>query len=120
MRKERLYHRRRFSEDDLLLMFRSITAPGVILCVGLALLGPPFFLLDQARAQTTFKADYVISLARITVGNAVVRADISSNVCAISASGRACCAMRLLINGDGNLTSRGSVAAIVSYQARLC
>lgn len=109
MYKGRSYHRRRFSEDELILMFRSLTASGVIFCAGLALLGPPFFLLDQARGQTAFKADYVISFARITVGNATVRADISSNAYAISASGRAGGAMRLLANGDGDLTSRGSV-----------
>jgi hypothetical protein len=38
MCKERLYNRRRFSEDELILMFRSLIAPGVILCAGLALL----------------------------------------------------------------------------------
>ena len=107
MYKERSYHRRRSSEDDL--MLRSLTAPGLILCAGLALVGPSFLRLNQAGAQTTFKADYVISFARITVGNAVVRADVSSNVYAISASGRAGSAMRLLVNGDGNLTSRGAV-----------
>jgi len=107
MYKERSYHRRRSSEDDL--MLRSLTAPGLILCAGLALVGPSFLRLNQAGAQTTFKADYVISFARITVGNAVVRADVSSNVYAISASGRTGGAMRLLVNGDGNLTSRGAV-----------
>jgi hypothetical protein len=82
----------------------------VFLCAGLPLLGPLFLRLDQADAQTTFKADYVISFAHITVGNAVVRADIGSNAYVISASGHAGGAMRLLADGDGDLTSRGSVA----------
>jgi hypothetical protein len=62
MYKERSYHRRRSSEDDL--MLRSLTAPGLILCAGLALVGPSFLRLNQAGAQTTFKADYVMSFAR--------------------------------------------------------
>jgi hypothetical protein len=81
----------------------------VFLCAGLALLGPPFLLLERAYAQTTFKADYVISFARIRVGSAIVRADIGSNAYAISASGHAGGAIRLLVDGDGSLISRGSV-----------
>ena len=38
-------------------------------------------------APTAFKADYVISLARIPVGNAIVRPDIDSHTFAVSASG---------------------------------
>jgi hypothetical protein len=56
-----------------------------------------------------FGAEYVISFARITVGNAIVRADISGNAYAVFASGHAGGAMRLLADGEGNLTSRGSV-----------
>jgi hypothetical protein len=110
MYKERLYRRRRFSRDELMAICHSITASGVFLYAGLALVGAPFVLCEQAYAQTTFKADYVISFARITVGNAIVRADIGSNAYVISASGHAGGAMRLLADGDGNLTSRGSVA----------
>ena len=91
-----LYNRRRFTI-------------GVILCAGPAFFAPPFLLLGQANAQATFKADYLISFAHITVGNAVVRADISNNTYEISASGRTGGAMRLLANGDGNLRSRGSL-----------
>src|SRR5689334_18464247 len=110
MCKERSYDRRRFSKDGPVWLFRSLTAPGVILCAGFVVLGPPFFLFDQARAQTTFKADYVISFARITVGNAIVHADIGSSAYAISANGHAGGAMRLLVDGDANLTSRGFVS----------
>jgi Protein of unknown function (DUF3108) len=109
MCKQRLYRRCRFSKDELILIFRSLTAWSVILYGGLALLGPPFLLVRQAYAQTTLKAEYVISFARITVGNAIVRADISDSAYAIFASGHAGGAMRLLADGDGNLTSRGSV-----------
>jgi len=97
-------------EDGLISMLSSLTVPRVLLCATLALLGPPFFHLDHACAQTTFKADYIISFARITVGHAAVRADIGGNAYAISASGRAGGAMRLLVEGDANLISRGSVA----------
>jgi hypothetical protein len=109
MCKEHLYRRCRFSRDEPIWIFRSLTASRVILCSGLALLGLPFLLLGQAYAQTTFRADYVISFARITVGNAIVRADVSGNAYAVFASGHAGGAMRLLADGDGNLTSRGSV-----------
>jgi hypothetical protein len=110
MCKERPHRRRRFSKDERISIFRTVTAFGVFLRAGLALLGPPLLLVEQAYAQTSFKADYVISFARITVGSAVVRAEIGSNAYAISASGHAGGVIRFLVDGDGNLISRGSVA----------
>jgi len=91
------------------MMFRSLTAQGGILYAGLALLTPVFLPYDHAHAQTRFEADYVISFARITVGNVAVTADIDSAAYAISANGRVGGAIRLLANGEGNLTTRGTI-----------
>jgi hypothetical protein len=107
MCKERLY---RFSKNERRSIFHMVKAFGVFLCAGLTLLGPTLLLPEQAYAQTSFNADYVISFARITVGSATVRAEIGSNAYAISASGQAGGIIRLLVDGDGNLISRGSVA----------
>jgi hypothetical protein len=92
------------------MMLGSRTARGAILCAGLALLAPNFLLDDRARAQTHFQADYVISFARITVGNVSIGADIGSAAYAISASGRVGGAIRLLVNGDAHLTTRGTIS----------
>src|SRR5262249_50097206 len=94
--------RRRLSKDERILIFRSAAASGVILRAGLT-------FVQQAHAQSSFKAEYVISFARITVGGAIIRADIGGNAYAISASGHAGGVMSLLADGDGNLASRGFV-----------
>jgi len=91
------------------MIFRSLTAQGAIVCAGLVLLAPVFLLHDHAHAQTRFEADYVISFAPITVGNVAVTADIDSAAYAISANGRVGGAIRLLANGEGNLTTRGTI-----------
>ena len=93
------------------MMFRSLTVRGAILYAGLALVTPVFFLHDHAHAQTKFEADYVVSFARITVGNIAVTADIDSAAYAISASGRVGGAIRLLANGEGHLTTRGTITS---------
>lgn len=93
------------------MMFRSPTVQSAILYAGLALLTPVFFLYDHAHAQTKFEADYVVSFARIAVGNVAVTADIDSAAYAISASGRVGGAIRLLANGEANWTTRGIITS---------
>jgi hypothetical protein len=104
-------NRLRCLEDELKTMLRSLTVRGAILYAGLAFLIPVFFLHDHASAQSRFEADYVVSFARITVGNIAVTADIDSAAYAISASGRVGGAIRLLANGEGHLTTRGTITS---------
>jgi len=101
---------RRWLKDELKMMPRPLAHPGVILSAGLALLAPFFLFDDRASAQTNFHADYVISFARITVGDVAVNGDISGAAYAISASGRIGGAARLLANGEAHLTTRGTTA----------
>jgi hypothetical protein len=97
-------------EDEPKMVFRSLTARGAILCAGVALFAPIFLLDDRASAETYFQADYAISFARITVGNVAVSADVGSAEYVMSANGRVGGAMRLLMNGQAHLATRGTLA----------
>lgn len=94
------------------MMFRSLTVRDVVLCVGAALLAPIFLLDDRAQAQVHFQADYVVSFARIKVGDVAVSADIGSAAYAISANGRVGGAIRLLADGEAHLATRGTIAGV--------
>ena len=96
------------------MILRSIiarTAQGANLCAGLALLAPVVLLHDHAHAQTRLEADYVISFARISVGNVSVTTDIDSAVYSISASGRVGGAARMLAEGEANLNTHGTITS---------
>jgi len=88
----------------------SVRRAGVIPCAGLVLLASVSLLDDRACAQANFHADYIISFARIAVGNVSLTADIGSAGYEMSATGRVGGAMRLLANGEAHLTARGTTA----------
>jgi len=81
-----MYRRHRFSQDEPISIFHSFTASGAFL-VPASPSGAGFVALRASIAPAAFKADYVISFARITVSNAIARPDIGSNAYAVSASG---------------------------------
>src|SRR3954463_7966551 len=64
---------------------------------------------DQASAQGRLEANYSISAARITVGNASVTADIGETEYMVSMSGRGSGIMRILASGDGTLQVQGQI-----------
>jgi Protein of unknown function (DUF3108) len=88
----------------------SVRRAGVIPCAGLALLASVFLFDDRACGQANFHADYIISFARIAVGNVSLAADIGGARYEMSATGRVGGAMRLLANGEAHLTARGTTA----------
>lgn len=83
--------------------FRSIRAIlGTIVAVA-ALTHEPAF------AQGRLEANYSISAARITIGNASVTAQIGETEYSASMTGRGSGVMRILASGDGNMTVQGQV-----------
>jgi hypothetical protein len=64
---------------------------------------------DAAFAQGRFEANYSISAARITIGNASVTAEIGETEYTASMTGRGAGVMRILASGDGNLQVQGHI-----------
>jgi hypothetical protein len=64
---------------------------------------------EPAIAQGRFEANYSISAARITIGNASVTAQIGETEYSGSMTGRGSGVMRILASGDGNMTVQGQV-----------
>jgi hypothetical protein len=64
---------------------------------------------DPARAQGKLEATYVITFARISVGDVTMTADLKENDYAVAMTGRAGGMMRMLANGEASLTARGNV-----------
>jgi hypothetical protein len=64
---------------------------------------------DPARAQGKLEATYVITFARISVGDVTMTADLKENDYTVAMTGRAGGMMRMLANGEASLTARGNV-----------
>src|SRR5258705_3298100 len=64
---------------------------------------------EPAIAQGRFEANYSISAARITIGNASVTAQIGETEYSGSMTGRGSGVLRILASGDGNMTVQGQV-----------
>src|ERR1700730_18445364 len=64
---------------------------------------------NPARAQGKLEATYVITFARISVGDATMTADLKENDYTVAMTGRAGGMMGMLLTGDASLTTRGTV-----------
>jgi hypothetical protein len=62
---------------------------------------------DCAHAQGRFEAAYTITFARISVGNVTIAADVKENDYTMTATGRAGGVVRMLLNGEALLATRG-------------
>jgi hypothetical protein len=76
-------------------------------CSALALMTAA--LHDDAHAEGKLDASYTISFARIRVGNITATVVSSGNEYAISAHGHAGGVMKLLVDGEGSFTTRGTI-----------
>src|SRR3954447_2635611 len=80
-------------------------APGVILVVGTM----AHFSCEHARAESKLDATYVISFARIHVGDITATVVVRNSEYSISARGRAGGIMKKLVDGEGEFTAEGVI-----------
>ena len=66
-------------------------------------------LADHAHAQGNLDANYTISFARIRVGEITATVVFGDSEYAISARGRAGGVMKILVDGEGSFTTRGTI-----------
>jgi hypothetical protein len=66
---------------------------------------------DHAHADGNLDASYTISFARIRVGNITATVIVGDSEYTISARGRAGGVMKLLVDGEGSFTTRGTIKA---------
>jgi Protein of unknown function (DUF3108) len=78
-------------------------AAGCALALGAAALG------DQARAEVNLDASYTISFARIRVGDITANLVLGDTEYAITARGQAGGIMKVIMNGEGTFTTRGTM-----------
>ena len=90
-------------------MFHSRAALRTILAIHSALPLTTVALTDHAHAEGNLDANYTISFARIRVGEITATVVIGPNEYAISARGRAGGIMKILVDGEGSFTTRGTV-----------
>jgi Protein of unknown function (DUF3108) len=64
----------------------------------------------QAQAQAKLKAQYTISMTGISIGRLAWLIDIGEDAYATSASGSASGVLSVLVNGEGSVVTRGTVA----------
>jgi hypothetical protein len=64
---------------------------------------------DRAHAEGGLNASYTISFARIRVGEITATVSFGDNAYAISARGRAGGVMKVLVEGEGSFTTRGTI-----------
>lgn len=79
----------------------------VVTCSALALMTAA--LGDRARAESSLDVSYTISFARIRVGEVTATVSFGDNAYAISARGRAGGVMKVLVEGEGSFTTRGTI-----------
>src|SRR5437899_7672761 len=91
------------------MIFRSRAAQAFALATGSALALVIAALSDRAQAQGKLEASYTISFARIRVGDITATVVMGDSEYAISVRGRAGGIIKLLIDGEGSFTARGSI-----------
>src|SRR5258705_1945334 len=84
-------------------------AQATILATGSALAIMTAALGDHAHAQGTLDASYTISFARIRVGDITANVVFGDSEYTISARGHAGGVMKLLLDGEGSFTTRGTI-----------
>ena len=90
------------------MLFHSLTVRRTILaCSAFAFMTAA--LDEQARAGGKLEASYTISFARIRVGDITATVVMGDSEYAISVRGRAGGIIKLLIDGEGSFTARGSI-----------
>jgi hypothetical protein len=90
------------------MMLHSLTVQRTILkCSAFAFMVA--VLGEHARAGGNLEASYTISFARIRVGDITATVVMGDSEYAISARGRAGGIIKLLIDGEGSFTARGSI-----------
>jgi hypothetical protein len=79
--------------------------------LGLAALGLAVFLLvaGPARAQGQFEGQYTLSMAGISIGKLEWRARIGSADYSMTANGRTSGILSVLVNGEGNVSLKGTM-----------
>ena len=90
-------------------MVHSRTVQTTILAAGCALAFITAALGDHAHAESNLDAGYTISFARIRVGEINATVVFGLTEYAMSASGRAGGLMKVLMDGEGSFTTRGTV-----------
>ena len=91
-----------------MMMFHSRAARTTILATGSAALMTAA-LGDHAHAESNLDASYTISFARIRVGDITATVVFGDSEYAISARGRAGGVMKVLVDGEGSFTTRGTI-----------
>jgi hypothetical protein len=84
-------------------------AQTMILAAGSALVLMTASVGDHAQAGGSLDASYTISFARIRVGDIAATVVLGDGEYEISAHGRAGGVMRLLLDGEGSFTTRGTI-----------
>ncbi len=91
------------------MIFHSRAAQAIALATGSALALVIAALSDHAQAQGKLDASYTISFARIRVGDITATVVLGDSEYAISARGHAGGVMKLLVDGEGSFTTRGTI-----------
>jgi Protein of unknown function (DUF3108) len=91
------------------MIFHSRAAQAIALAAGSALALVIAALTDHAQAQGKLDATYTISFARIRVGDITATVVLGDSEYTISARGYAGGVMRLLVDGEGSFTTRGTI-----------
>jgi hypothetical protein len=91
------------------MMFRSRAAQTTILAAASALAFMTVAVGDHACAEGNLDASYMISFARIRVGDLTTTIYVSNSEYAISARGHAGGVIKLLLDGEASFTTRGVI-----------
>ena len=91
------------------MIFHSRAAQAIALATCSALALVIAALSDHAQAQGKLDASYTISFARIRVGDITATVVLGDSEYAISARGHAGGVMKLLVDGEGSFTTRGTI-----------
>jgi hypothetical protein len=95
------------------MIFHSRAAQAITLATGSALALVIAALSDHAQAQGKLDASYMISFARIRVGDITATVVLGDSEYAISARGHAGGVMKLLVDGEGSFTRAGPSSTAV-------
>ena len=90
-------------------MVQLNTVQTTTLSAGCALALVAAALGDQARAEVNLDASYTISFARIRVGDITANLVLGDTEYAITARGQAGGIMKVIMNGEGTFTTRGTM-----------
>jgi Protein of unknown function (DUF3108) len=91
------------------MMLRSRTAQTTILAAGSALAFMTAAVGNHAHAEGKLDASYRISFARIPVGEITATVNFGDSEYTISARARAGGVMKVLVDGEGSFTTRGTI-----------